>query len=68
MQVKFRAAQFTARNLNQYRQQCCDIETVPTEAAEKDFQTTYGIFERSRHLSKLRHYQTTPSRYNACSP
>ncbi len=58
MQVKFRAAQFTERNLGQYRQQCCDIETAPTEAAGKNFQTTYAIVERS-HLSEIRHFDIT---------
>ena len=58
MQVKFRDTQFTFRNLDQYRQQCRDIETAPTEATKRDFQTTYGVVERS-YLSELRHFDIT---------
>ena len=58
MQVKFRDTQSTSRNLDQYLQQCKDIETAPTEATKRDFQTTYGIVERS-HLSELCQFDIT---------
>lgn len=58
MQVKFRDTQFTSPKLDQYRQQCRGIETAPTEATERDFQTTYGIVER-RRLSELSQFDIT---------
>lgn len=58
MQNKFRDTEFTSRNLDQYHEQCHDIETAPTEAAKRDFQTTYGIVERSQ-LSELCHFDIT---------
>ena len=58
MQENFRDSQFTSRNLEQYCQQCTDIETAPTEATKKDFETTYGIVKRSL-LSELCHFDIT---------
>ena len=67
MQEHLRDSQFTSRNLEQYCQQCTDIETAPTEATKKDFQTTYGIVQRSL-LSELCYFDITKiSRSDACS-
>ena len=58
MQQRFRASEFTARNLAQYQQHCKDIETAPTEIMKKDLQITYGIIEKSV-LSELSHFDIT---------
>ena len=58
MQQKFKASEFTSRNLAQYVQHCEDIETAPTEIMKKDLQTTYGIIEKSL-LSELSHFDIT---------
>ncbi len=49
MQEEFVEEVFTMRTDASYKQECADIEQVPTEAVRNDLRTTYGINRRSAH-------------------